>query len=654
MPYLCDKRQAALALHDRGLWVVPCHGKAATKMDWPNVRVEREELEEILSENDQLDIAIVLNQSDWIDVEHDQGEEGEAALLKQFGGKLPPTPTYRSPRGFHRLFLRPGGLPNKAKIEFDDIEYRIANGKGALSIVPPSSGRSWETGLSLEEVEPANLPDDIVARLRTPDTKPGEERTDGNDIPEGYRNESLFAIGCAMRRHGCSDESIRKALDIENTRRCKPQLSTSEVKRIAQSAVAYDCGELFDSFNLFKSPRLASAAYHGFVGELAETIDPYTEAPAAGIIAQSLAATGMLVGDGPNIFAGTAQPARVNVVLAGHTSLGRKGTAASVVDGVLRRLTDSGLRSLWQFQCVRGLSSGEGLINAVADHHVQNEKSGKLELVRVEKRLFVIEPEFAKVLAHGRREGNILSHILREAFDSGHLQTLTRESPLRADGAHIVVVGHITPDELRKRLTELEMANGFANRFLWVYVESEKMLPDAPPVPDELLDGLAQNWSEILLAAQKITRLERDDEASELWRLVYPELRTPRSGLRGAILARAETIVTRLALLYALLDKSQIIRRVHLEAALAVWQYSVESVRLLFPDKTGDSVADRLHELMENGPMTKTDMYKHIAEPADVLDAALAGLEAAGRVRKSPRTQKGRGRPSEVFERVGG
>jgi hypothetical protein len=30
---------AALWLHDRGLWIVPCNGKVATKKDWPTSRV---------------------------------------------------------------------------------------------------------------------------------------------------------------------------------------------------------------------------------------------------------------------------------------------------------------------------------------------------------------------------------------------------------------------------------------------------------------------------------------------------------------------------------------------------------------------------------------------------------------------------------------
>jgi hypothetical protein len=54
---------------------------------------------------------------------------------------------------------RPLGLPEKAKVEIDGVEFRgLSTEKGALSIVPPSGGRAWLAGLSLDDLEPAELP----------------------------------------------------------------------------------------------------------------------------------------------------------------------------------------------------------------------------------------------------------------------------------------------------------------------------------------------------------------------------------------------------------------------------------------------------------------------------------------------------------------
>ena len=67
----------------------------------------------------------------------------------------------------------------------------------------------------------------------------------------------------------------------------------------------------------------------------------------------------------------------------------------------------------------------------------------------LDKRLFVIESEFANVLKVMAREGNTLSPVLRRAWDTGDLRTLTKNSPARATGAHISIIGHITRQENR-------------------------------------------------------------------------------------------------------------------------------------------------------------------------------------------------------------
>ena len=70
-----------------------------------------------------------------------------------------------------------------------------------------------------------------------------------------------------------------------------------------------------------------------------------------------------------------------------------------------------------------------------------------------DKRLLVVESEFASVLRVAQRQGNTLSATIREAWDSGNLRTLTKNDPMTATGAHICIVGHITADELRAELT---------------------------------------------------------------------------------------------------------------------------------------------------------------------------------------------------------
>lgn len=648
--------EAGLNLHDRGFAVVPCVGKKPVGK-WGVERLTKAQLRQALK-GSKRNIAIALNQSELIDVECDS-PEAEAHLQSLFGGKVPRTPTWRSSRGKHRLFRRPPGLPDKAKVEIDGIEFRLGN-KPALSVVPPSvhpdgSRYKWLPGLSLDDVEPAALPAKVIVRLKATAIRPkAKQQRVGDEIANGTRNETLFRLACSMRSHGATHETIELALMGENERRCDPPLPDEEVRQIAKSAVNFDPGysqplqpanSLIHLISL-TPPVLGEAAYHGFAGDFVRAVSPYTEATDAGILAHLLPAVGTIIGPGPRVWGGDAQPTRINTAIVGPTSTGRKGTSFVPVNKLMNAVDSS----FWDEQCVRGLASGEGLIQKVSDNRYRDEE-GNEQFEPVEKRLYVLEAEFSKVLAQTRREGNILSQVLREVFDSGNLQVLTR-NPLHANNSHISITGHITPEELRKRFSEIDMANGFGNRFLWFYVESIRELPNAEPFPERVIRNFKTRLKDIINFSQAQRMIKRTDAADNVWRRVYSYLRKNKPGLHGAMLARGESIVLRLALIYALLDKSNCIERVHLEAALTLWQFNEESVRLIFANKMGDDLAEKIHELLANGPLETREFYRHLSKPAKEIGSALKYLESIGRVKQTKIKRNGPGRPAVVWERV--
>src|SRR5262249_25659115 len=159
-------------------------------------------------------------------------------------------------------------------------------------------------------------------------------------------------------------------------------------------------------------------------------------------------------------------------------------------------------------------------------------------------------------------------------------------------GAHVSLVGHITADELRRYLTATETANGFGNRHLFVCAERSKRLPEGGRVDPQQWAALRDELAEVLTFARTAGEGVRDEEARAMWRDVYGDLSEGRPGLAGALLARAEAHVMRLALLYALLDRSALICGPHLLAALALWEYCEQSVYFVFGDCLGDPVAD--------------------------------------------------------------
>jgi hypothetical protein len=149
-----------------------------------------------------------------------------------------------------------------------------------------------------------------------------------------------------------------------------------------------------------------------------------------------------------------------------------------------------------------------------------------------DKRILVVETEFASTLRVAARDGNTLSAVARQAWDRGDLRILTKNSPAAASDGHVSIMGHVTSDELLRYLTRTEMANGFANRFLWFLVRRSKRLPDGGLVPGTEINRLAARLMQVLRAARDIEEVRRDDRASVLWREVYEDLSRPRRALR--------------------------------------------------------------------------------------------------------------------------
>jgi hypothetical protein len=358
---------------------------------------------------------------------------------------------------------------------------------------------------------------------------------------------------------------------------------------------------------------LGNDAYHGLAGEIVQLLEPHSEADPAGLLVQLVVAFGNVVGRGPHCMVESSRHGtNLFVVLVGNTANGRKGTGWNRVTAIFEFVDPS-----WkQRRVLTGLSSGEGLIWNVRDpveSSKPDEESGRREIIdqgESDKRLMIIEEEFASVLKVMTREGNTLSPVVRTAWDSGRLATMTRHSPAQATDAHISIVGHVTQAELLKHFAEVDAANGFGNRFMWIEVKRSKLLPHGGRLSEKDFATYGQEIAKRVQSARQNKHFERSDEANQLWEVYYPKLTEPRHNLFGAITARAAPIVLRLSLIYALLDSSPRIEAVHLKAARAVWDYAEESARRVFGDGLGDPMADEIMQMLRGSPngMTRTEI----------------------------------------------
>jgi hypothetical protein len=234
-----------------------------------------------------------------------------------------------------------------------------------------------------------------------------------------------------------------------------------------------------------------------------------------------------------------------------------------------------------------GLSSGEGLIVAVQDEVRELNKRGEMVIAEggagvADKRVLSYESEFAQVLSVIQRQGATITTNLRNAWDGKPLRTMTIK-PRCATGHLVSVLGDTTKFDLRM-MNQQDANNGFANRFLWVFVYRENYLVfggtevDFGPEIDRMREAID--------FAKTRDRMFMDKAAREMWYRAYLRLSVEQDGLFGSVISRSEPQVLRLALIYALLDCSTHIRSEHLHAALAFWQYCEDSARHIFEGET--------------------------------------------------------------------
>jgi len=628
-------------------------------------------------DRDGLNIGIATGEASggWWVVDLD-GEEGIAAFdrwLAEARAELPPIPISRTGGGGRHLWFTIGSeIRNSTKIGREPVDVR---GTGGYVIAPPSvhsSGRPYEWERPFETALEAPAPGWLLERLKGKGKRAEASFVSSQPSPvlftvpddlashpgeaEGARHSTAARLIGAALASGTPREKV-EAEAIGFARRCLPPMAEEEAFRLVADLAGRQVAQVeriaaeVEGLDLppTRWPTMAPEAFHGILGEIVKAIEPHSEADPAALLVQALTYFGNAIGRRPHFMVeGTGHHPNTFAVVVGSTSGGRKGTGGGRIREVFG-LVDLG----WVAERLQGgLVSGEGLIFAVRDPVVGLDKKGQPVVIDTgvdDKRLMIVEPEFGGVLRVLRREENTLSPVLRLAWDGGSLRTMAKNSKTIATSPHISVVGHITSEELRRTLADVEIFNGLGNRFLWCLSRRSKLLPAGGGDLD--LSRHAARLKEAFDMSLQVNRLTRSTPAEERWREIYLDLATRTSGgLLAAITSRAEAQVLRLSMIFALAAGSAIIEPDHLEAALAVWRYCEASAAMIFGSSTGATLDDRILSAITGSPgISRRDLHRHLGNhtPGAELVAALARLRDAGLAHET-RESTG-GRPAECW-----
>jgi hypothetical protein len=394
---------------------------------------------------------------------------------------------------------------------------------------------------------------------------------DGNIIGVGCRMLLALNVGAAtwdeweLKQNQCSEEELRQfeqELNERYRRRERP----------------------------FPAP-MHQDAFYGLAGDIVQIIEPESEACPEAILAQLLVALGNLIGRAPMRRQAGIHHVNGFTVLVGATARGRKGTAWQAVQNLLLSVDPD-----WLANRLRdGFQSGESIIHALRDEitglvPIHKRKACQAHKTQTtvldegvgDKRLLILEEEFARLLIVGARTGNTLFEILRKAWDGlKWLHNEAKNSPEKATGAHVSLIGHITLPELAESLREVENQNGVSNRILWIAAQRAKKIS----IP-RWIDW--NDYSEIVSRLQTIVQtfkavperpMRWSDAGKAAWDKFYKSVPESGSGILGVIIARSDAHVLRLSMLFAILDHSSLLEPQHLKAAIAFWQYCERSAQ---------------------------------------------------------------------------
>ena len=418
------------------------------------------------------------------------------------------------------------------------------------------------------------------------------------------------------------------------------------------------------------APQPDPVCLYGLVGDVARAGSEGTEANPYAIAANFMAYLSCAIGRGPYLPIGnTWHHARLYVLHIGRSGRGRKGDAVSLVnrlDTALRQLREAAAPPVHR----GGLSSREGLVSLFHDGY----KNGKQEIPAIQdKRLWVVESEFANVLHQGRRQGNTLSAALRDCWDGVCLKPATKSNRLYASHPHLCLSGAISPSELLALMRARELTNGFANRFLMIWAERERIVPFPAATPQETVDALATRILDVLNFVQAERVEDRDHlpvglttQAQSLYSQLYRgELIDDSAGERvTALLERRAPMLLRLAMIFALCDLRTQIDVHHIRAAMGWIRHGVESAKFVFVKaadvaesvRTNAAVKKIVDFLRVKGQSTRWQITSECFQghaSKSIIDAALERLLLASpaqiTVRTQPRTRGARGPQTNIY-----
>jgi hypothetical protein len=536
--------------------------------------------------------------------------------------KLPGTVARKGsdiPEQPHRL-AKLLNIPEPIKaIGLDQLMTIVGQPQDQSALVPQSHGNGWDIPALLEQrgIQYTEVQDTSDSGERWTkysfDCPFSQEHSDGFVLGQ-WDNGAIFAKCHHDSCQGKGWEQLKQIWQLGNDAGIRVADIILPTPPAIAAAITPTLLPQLQSF--IDPPEAPKKIFYGPIGEIVQGIAKDTEAAAVAVFASALTYFGNAAGRRFYVQLDQWHFPKLYVALVGATGSGRKGTA----DFQGKRIVDAidPTAALYRHS---GLTTGEGMLSVLDEN-----RDGMYPRPAV-----FVEREFAAVFRRAERRGNTLSSYIRDAWDNDILANSTKGNPVRIEDHHVSVCAHVTPSELKRLMSASDIANGFANRFLWIYTKRSDRNPDAQGFrPDrfrrqiEYLTASLERFKQRYNDANQPVQIPFNSEAAAAWRdHLYADLDVDCEDDTQLVLMtnRQPQQVCRIALILALADGRSEITLEHLTAAKALITYVRDSIDyILSRPWWGDAenvhdpagMAPKVMEALRAGSMYRRDIRNQV------------------------------------------
>jgi hypothetical protein len=372
------------------------------------------------------------------------------------------------------------------------------------------------------------------------------------------------------------------------------------------------------------------------IAMLLDHLAPLTDAPFSSLTLASVVGLAGLMGAGPTMRWRGTQRLILYGALVGDSNYARKGQAISEV-----------LETLGQI---------DPLLDTIRVPYIPSSGPAFIDTLSESKgtSVLMVAREMGRVLANAARETETLSYDMRDAWDGVPVGGRTRKTgKISADNYHLSILGATTPEDLVKSLTDTDLRNGWANRWLWFW--AEKRQGTFKQTGENKVDAAMQTFIgdgiefARRMAAPALVRapfsMGLTPAAEALLDRVSLELDVPAHGTVGVLRQRMPPIAVRIGMVAALLDQTRLVDVEHLDFGFALTDYAVQSIRAVFGTRMSDPVAQNIIDILRqpsDGWLSTSQIARSLHKSGDRVNRALHLLLDAGLIVRETRSTGGR------------